>query len=737
MSPHAAAAGVDLDAEQTAAIDAPRAGGTVAITGTAGTGKTFTLVRRALRLAAEANPDAILVSAPSDAGVARLRALLRARDAGPAIVCASLGDIALDVLRAIRGPGAQIEAIDDVRASRHFEQAGAQLFSLEWTELVSAEIDPEITGMRTPERFSAAAYRLIRKLRASLISPEDFKALGLRGAAAFYGQPPNLASADLLLETPAKYRDSLRAGPEELERQRLREVDLVKILTRLYTSYVDTLVHNGCLTPTDAVYEAALALRKRPDVRASEARRFAAILIDDAQDLTLGQFALVEGLAQAGLANVTLAGDDAQSTRGFATGARGSENFKRAARPVVLTASHGAAPALALLAGRAAPEAFALYRADTMRDEARYVASEVARLIASGTPPPEIAVITRNLRCAHVYIDALLARDVPLGAQGAASLYDFPAVRDALGALWSAVDPFRHDYLLRTLQAPWMRLADASLAVLCADATDPQPVLFVVEGDDAEATGGRRWDRRRSLRLGRNVTRGDVDADLPDDARERLAAFRQARERHERAARILEPADLARLIFDETILATVTGDARGRFTRGLVARLQTEIDAYFAREPLASLEDFLTEAELVAASEDDLLVLPPAPGETDVVRVLDVEAAKGENFAAAFVIDVRAGAWPRYYVPEAFLFLPSAGMVPKENVGDARAARTAKFTYASFRFKVREKYNAEERRALLCALTRARDYLSISASGRATRGASTPEILEELRRLCP
>jgi ATP-dependent exoDNAse (exonuclease V) beta subunit len=53
MSPHAAAAGVDLDAEQTAAIDAPRAGGTVAITGTAGTGKTFTLVRRALRLAAD------------------------------------------------------------------------------------------------------------------------------------------------------------------------------------------------------------------------------------------------------------------------------------------------------------------------------------------------------------------------------------------------------------------------------------------------------------------------------------------------------------------------------------------------------------------------------------------------------------------------------------------------------------------------------------------------------------
>ncbi len=728
---------MDLDAEQAAAVDLPSAGGTLAITGTAGTGKTFAIVRRALRLGAESAPRTVLVTAPSDAGVARLRALLDARAPGHAVRCASLADVAIDVLRGAAGSAAQVESIDEVRASRHFESAGAELFSLEWTELVSAEIDPEITGLRSPERFSAAAFRLIRKLRASLISPDDFKTSGLRGAAAFYAKPPNLASADLLLETPAKYRDSLRVTPEELERQRLREIDLVKILARLYTSYVGTLVAHGCLTPTDAVYEAALLLRDAPGARIAAATRFAAILIDDAQDLTLGQLTLAEGLSQGSLANVTLAGDEAQSTRGFAAGGRGGESMRRAPRQVVLTSSHGATPALALLASRPMPETFALFRPDTMREEARYVASEVARLIASGTPASQIAIITRNLRCAHPYIDALLARDVPLDAQGAASLYDFPAVRDALGALWSAVDPFRHDYLLRTLESPWMGLSDASLAVLCADATDPQPVLFELADDDAEATGGRRWDRRRSLRLGRNVTRGDVDSDLPDDARERLLAFRRARARYELAARQLEPAELARLIFDETMLATASHDARGRFTRGLVARLQVEIDAYFAREPLGSLEDYLLDAELVAASEDDLLSLTPAYGTPDVVRVLDVEAAKGESFAAAFVVDVRAGAWPRYYVPEAFLFMPSAGMVPKENVGDARAARTAKFTYASFRYKLREKYNAEERRSFYCAITRARDYLSISASGRATRGASTPEILEELRRQCP
>ncbi len=743
MTPAQTVSAGELDRGQEAALLHGARGGALALTGAPGSGKTFALIRRALRLAADSE-GVVLLTAPSDSGVARLRARLAAENCSPNVACEAFGDIAFARLRATDPRPARLELIDDVRASRHFEAAGAQLFALEWTELVSAEIDPEITGLRTPERFSAAAYRLIRKLRASLISPDEFRTLGLRGATSFYGKPPNLASADLLMQTQPKYRDSLRVSAEELERQRAREVDLVKVLARLYASYVETLVAHGCLTPTDAVYEAALALRTRPGLRAAAQERFCAILVDDAQDLTAGQLALTELIACDGLANVTLAGDEAQSTRGFATGARGGEVFKGAATSIVLTAQHRSMPAVASVARMLLPSAVpagteqlsdpgtvAFYRADTLRDEAAYVASEVARLLAQGTPAAGIALITRNLRCAHTYIDALLTRNVPVDVAGSASLYDFPAARDALAALWSAVDPFRHDYLLRALQAPWLRLSDASVATLCAEAADPQPVLFELEGDDSDTAGTRRWDRRRSLRLGRNVTRGDVDPDLPPEARERLAALRSALERYERAARTLEPPQLARLVLDESVLATAADDSRGRFSGGIVARVQADIDAYFAREPLASLEDYLTFAELVAASEDDLLSLAPVLPET--VRVLDVETAKGETFSAAFVVDVRAGAWPRYYVPDAFLFTPSMGMIPKENVGAADATRTAKFTYTLFRQRLREKYNAEERRALYCAVSRARDYISVSVSGRATRGASTPELYEELR----
>jgi superfamily I DNA/RNA helicase len=73
-------------------------------------------------------------------------------------------------------------------------------------------------------------------------------------------------------------------------------------------------------------------------------------------------------------------------------------------------------------------------------------------------------------------------------------------------------------------------------------------------------------------------------------------------------------------------------------------------------------------------------------------------------------------------------------MIPKENVGDAATARTAKLTYVLFRSKIRDKYNTEERHAFYCAASRARTRLYVSASGRATRGVSAPEILEELMR---
>jgi superfamily I DNA/RNA helicase len=707
--------GAALDAALAHPLDGPL----LILEGPAGTGKTTALLRRAL-FAAGSPERRVLLATPSVAGTERLRARIPASRTN--VACASLGSIAFDVLREARrfeGKPDDLTEIDEARAAIVFEGVGAELFSLEWSEFALAEIDPEITGLRAPERFADAAFRLIRKLRASLLSPEDFKNAGLRGAAKFYGHPPNFADPGLLLETSKKYRDSLRASKQELERQHEREIDLVKVLARLYSAYADVITANGCLTAVDAVYEATLLLRRRPELRARARERFSYAAIDDAQDLTGADLGLLAMIFDDDLARITFAGDKEQATRGFAAGARGWDGVEGAVT-IPCTTRYRETPVTSL------------YRATDARDEARAIAGDVRSSIASGTAPGAIAIVTRNLGCAHAYIDALLAYDIPVDVAGAMSLYDFPVLRDALAALWSVVDPFRHDYLLRNLEAPWLRLSDASIAALCGDPADPQPLLFEIPGEDPDEARAGRWDRKRDLRLARNVTRGDCDAELPGDARARLIAFREARSRWERAERTLGPGDLARTIFAESVLATLPASARGRFDAHLVGRLSAAIDAFEARDPLATLADFLEYAERVATAESDLLSLELR--DRDAVRVLDVEAAKGEEFDVVFVPDLRAGAWPRYYVPDAFLFLPSAGMVPKDNVGDAGAARTAKFTYTLYRYKLREKYVAEERRAFSCASSRARRRLFLSASGSPTRGVAAPEILAELEK---
>jgi superfamily I DNA/RNA helicase len=312
-------------------------------------------------------------------------------------------------------------------------------------------------------------------------------------------------------------------------------------------------------------------------------------------------------------------------------------------------------------------------------------------------------------------------------------LYEFIDVEDALGALWSVADPFRHDWLLRNLESPWLALSDNSIATLCEEPVDVQTPLFEVQSDTSEQRG-RRWDRQRDFRLAWNVLRGDRDADLTSEARDRLQAFRRTRSVWLEQERGLPVGQLARRIVEDSVLADCSSNARDRLRRALAERLLADIDAFVTTRPRATLRDYLLHAEHVAASNADLLRI--APFDAGAVALLDVEAAKGREFSQVFVVDVRAGAFPRYYVPDAFQFSPRYGMIPKENVGEAATAtRTAKFTYFQYKLYVRTRYYTEERRALYCAVTRARDRVSITASGRATRGAGAPEFLEELRAL--
>ena len=702
------------------------------ITGAAGTGKTFELRARA-REALAAGPVLLLTSAKSSLHV------LAEGLSNERVHAHTIAELALQILGEFTLQSEPVEIIDDIDALIIFERAGEPLLALEWAELIDNRIDPEVPGLRAPQRFLEAAFRLIKKLRGAGITPSAFMEFALRGATQFYARPPNFAHPDLLYYTKDAYRNSLDVDATELQRQYRREVDLAKILEKLYTSYITLLGERGCLTASDAIAQATALTAVNPAVISAASERYPRVFVDDVQELSLCDLLFLQALFGEDLGTLTCAGD-AQSAISTFKGARPDRLFSLPATRTDLTQQYRT-PAAVERAARhllgadplrdpAHHASLSLFRASTKRAEASFCAEHVVQLLANGAQPRDVVMLFRSVDNVFLYEQALLARNVDAQIAGNLNLYAVPDVLDALALLWNVHDPFAHDWLLRTLSGRAVNLSDASIVALCERSESAEAPLFALDELEVDETGGR-WDRSRDVRLGWNVLRGDRDGALSNVARERVLKLRTNLMRWAQARAHLDVPDLARLIFSEGLARVASaGSARDRSQRRYVERLLNRITEFSQTHPSATLGDFLERA--AQRSKSDLESCEEESGD-NCVRILQLSNATGREFSHVLLPNVRAGSFPRYYAPDAFLFSPTLGMIAKENVGDARAARTAKFTYYLFAAKTREAFNREERRAFVYAMRRAKESVLVTASERATRGITAPEFLSELQ----
>lgn len=700
------------------------------ITGAAGSGKTRELVRRAIEC------DGALLTAATPSSLEVLRKV----NSGERVAVRSLEDIALEVVR--KRSNAEPKLIDDVQAALLFEEAAQPLLSLEWTELMEAQWDPEVPGMRAPQRFLDAAFHLFSKLRDALVTPEKFLESALRGATSFYAAPPNFAHPDLLYYTKESHQDSLDVDKAELQRQYRREVDLAKILAKLYRSYLDHPVKQGCLTARDVVAEATKILSESPPLGAELAERYRSAFVDDAQQLTIAQLRLLESIYGSDAGAVTFAIDNASAIATF-RGARPDRVLalpgertdigeqRRSPYAIDVACRHLLGAGGSTLVSTDPAVALTLFRATTRKAETQFIAEHVASLIAAGTKPEEIALLFRSVANTRAFCDALLERNIPAQIAGDLNVFKEPEALDALALLWFVYDPFRHEYLLRLLSSDAVALSDATLAALCAEPEDAQTELFSQQPAIEPGPQALRWDPMRDVRLGWNVLRGDRDATLSDLARDRLMRLRELRNDWLRALRTMPLPAFARLVWSQALAQSGKPDsARARYQQHTLRRLYDRIANFSAEHPDESLAEFLGYAEERMKSDFESC---ETIDDAQAVQILSIESSTGHEYDHVIIPGARAGGFPRYYVPDAFLYSPSLGMIAKENTGEARAARTAKFTFYMYKSKTRERYNLEERRAFVYALRRAKRSALVTACEKATRGVAAPEFLAELQ----
>jgi superfamily I DNA/RNA helicase len=681
---------LEFTAEQRAAIDAPF-DASLEIAGASRTGKTTTLRARAARYEEEYGCAYFFAPHPCELVV-----------------------LASAVLEAAGSPVRIADAID---ARRAFTAGAAQLFDLTWPELRNGTVDPEVAALRGPQWFLDAAYRLVRKLRDSGIDPKIFLERSLAGATDFYAKPPNFAHAELIAATKDVYRDSLDVSPEELQRQYRREIDLVKIVHKVYDKYVAFTNVADALCASDVIARAVATLRESPTLASGMRERFAHVFVDEMQEATPMQRALLDAIYGTPLGGVSFAGDARAAT----------SRFKGARPEIALAGAHQTIT----LSQAAAVANIALHRAKTLADEAAYVAQHVHEELERGVPPGEIALLFRSCADVQVYLDALLDRDIPAAIAGDVNVFAERHALDALALLWNVWDPFRHQWLLRTLSGKAMALSDASVAALCADPPDPQTALFTPDPEQAPTERPSRWNPKRDVRLGWNVLRGETDQSLNATARARIVQFRTLRQGWVAAMTALPFAQFVRKVWGEGLARDgEPGSARARAQQHILRQVLERLTALHRLHPGATLGDLLTDIAERAESdcESTDVTLDPA-----FVQLLTVDAARGRSFASVTIPDARAGSFPRWYVPDAFLWSPTLGMIPRENAGSVNASRTAKFSYYLYRTKARDAYNAQERSAFEYALSRARASVLVTACGSPTRGITAPEFLEELR----
>jgi DNA helicase-2/ATP-dependent DNA helicase PcrA len=546
--------------------------GPLLVLGAAGTGKTELLARRLARLAGDGVPPERVLALASTRATAR-----RLRDRVEAL---------------LPGPYEELwigswDAIGERLLREHAEGAG---------------LDPFFDVLGPAERLAMLLERLEElPLRRHEIrgNPAGLLARLLARIDAFKAE----AVGPTKIEEQARERERRASEAAEKEAAR-RELEFAE----LFSAHDRVLAASGSIDRGDVFLALDCLFAERPDLRLEIARRFEFTMVDELEDSTPAQRAILAALA-ADNPNQLLALDSEAETAGA---------WFRDLHPegdVVVLERRFRAPATRF------------WRCANERAQAQATAREVEHLIAGGGDPGEICVLLPDpARQGGAVAAAMEERSIPFHLSGPAALFQQPEVRDAIAWLRVLADPDDSAAAARALTRPPIELRPGDLARLTTIA------------------------RRRKLDM---VAACEAALDSPQiqpEARERIQAFTRL---YGAASAVLEErrADVfvRRLIENVGLRRQRLFAAQPEVAERLLglSRLAELATGWTRREPHGSTRGFVAYLSAVAEAGAE-----PAGGEEPAaqgsVLGLGLGAAKGTEFEHVFALGLEHEAeWAR------------------------------------------------------------------------------------------
>ncbi len=460
------------------------------------------------------------------------------------------------------------------------------------------------------------------------------------------------------------------------------------IAAEVFPRYQQALRAQRAVDFDDLIARPVELLKKDEALRAKYQARFSHLLVDEYQDTNLCQLELLKLVAGARM-NVCAVGDDDQAIYGWrgaevknilrfdrhfpgAKEVRLEQNYRSTGR--VLACANGViaknadrkAKKLWTAAGPGEPVKVAACAGE--EEEARFVASEIARLRGEGRPWSHFAVLYRLNAQSRPVEEALREAQMPHQVHGGSAFFDRAEVRDLLAYLKVCISPEDETSLARIVNVPARGIGDATLEKVHAFAVAEGLHLYQALGRAAEVPGLAKGAPEKIAEFVARVERG----------RARFAEGRPL----EAAKALVAEVDL----YAWARMSVQSAEAGQRKVDGIDGILRS-LEWYQEKARRPSLATWLQRLMLDSRDEED-------PAADEGVALMTLHAAKGLEFPVVFLIGVEED------------LLPCAGIQ-----GEARDLD-------------------EERRLAYVGITRAREVLYLTrATQRVKRGkvlARTP-----------
>jgi DNA helicase-2/ATP-dependent DNA helicase PcrA len=275
-------------------------------------------------------------------------------------------------------------------------------------------------------------------------------------------------------------------------------------LARAYTCYEATLKSNNAMDFDDLIMRSVFLFEQHPEALEEYRRRFRYIMVDEYQDTDPMQYRLIKLLA-GGHRNICVVGDDDQCIyewRGaditnilnfekdfpgakvikLEQNYRSGANILNGANSVI--ANNSSRKSKALWTDRKGGDRIIFEETYDERDEARYVAREIARCVGEGYSYHDIAILYRTNVQSRTFEEAFSVARVPYRVLGGVRYYDRKEIKDMLAYMRLVQNPSDDLALARAINEPKRGVGEKSLAKVRAYADASGQSLFEAFSDE-------------------------------------------------------------------------------------------------------------------------------------------------------------------------------------------------------------------------------------------------------------